>query len=105
MEILGGLDPLGDYRYRSCLGQTGNYPPYFCDEVTINFVRQAQGAVSIEEVDRLMQNVTRREYENPPGVFLWPGIMVDALGSSVTSAENYGAYYDFIPYHAIEVMN
>ena len=100
-----GLDPLGDYRYRSCLGQTGNYPPYFCDEVTINFVRQAQGAVSIEEVDRLMQNVTRREYENPPGVFLWPAIMVDALGSSVISAENYGAYYDFIPYHAIEVMD
>ena len=98
-----GLDPLGDYRYRSCLGQTGNYPPYFCDEISLEFVRQAQQATSIEDVNSLMQQVTRREFENPPGVFLWQGIMVDALSSTIESAEHYGDYYDYIPYHAIKV--
>jgi peptide/nickel transport system substrate-binding protein len=100
-----GLDPLGDFRYRSCIGQTGKYPPYFCDEVSLGFIRQAQQANSIEEVDALMQQVTRQEYNNPPGVFLWPGIMVDALGASVVSADGYGDYYDYIPYHAIKIAD
>jgi peptide/nickel transport system substrate-binding protein len=100
-----GLDPLGDFRYRSCIGQTGKYPPYFCDKVSLGFVRKAQQATSIEEVDALMQQVTRQEYNNPPGIFLWPGIMVDALSTSVVSADGYGDYYDYIPYHAIKIAD
>lgn len=98
-----GLDPLGDYRYRSCIGQTGTYPPYFCDEASLEFVRRAQEATNIEDLNAFMQKVTLREYENPPGIYLWPNIMVDALGPSVLSAEKYGDYYDYIPYHAIQV--
>ena len=100
-----GLDPLGDYRYRACLGQTGSNKPYYCDPVSLEYVRQAQQATSLAEVDRLMQLVTRREYEAPPGVFLWQGIMVDGLGPRIASAEDYSNYYDYIPYHAIALKD
>ncbi len=100
-----GLDPLGDYRYRSCLGQTGTRPPYFCDDVSMEFVRQAQQATDIDSLNALMQEVTRREYENPPGVFLWRAIMVDALGPKVDAFVGYGDYYDYIPYHAIRIKD
>jgi ABC-type transport system substrate-binding protein len=100
-----GLDPLGDYRYRSCLGQTGSYKPYYCDELALEFVRQAQQATSIAEVDRLMRAVTRREYEVPPGIFLWQAVMLDALGPRVSEAEKYGDYYEYIPYHAIALKD
>lgn len=100
-----GLDPLGDFRYRSCLGQTGNYPPYFCDDVSLEYVRAAQQATDFAEVNQLMQAVTRQEYENPPGIFLWPAIMVDGLSATVESAEGYGDYYDYIPYHAIKIRD
>jgi len=100
-----GLDPLGDYRYRSCLGQTGTYPPYFCDQVSLDLVRQAQQASNINKLNALMQAVTRREYENPPGIFLWRAVMVDALGPKVQDAKDYGAYYDYIPYHAIRIKD
>ena len=98
-----GLDPLGDYRYRSCLGQTGNYPPYFCDPVSLELVRQAQIAQTLEEVDSLMSQVTLQEQENPPGVILWQGVTLDGFSGKIISAENYGNYYDFIPYHSIKV--
>lgn len=100
-----GLDPLGDYRYRACLGQTGSNKPYYCDPVSLDYVRQAQQATSRAEVDRLMQLVTRREYEAPPGVYLWQGIMVDGLGPRIAAAEKYGNYYDYIPYHAISLKD
>ncbi len=100
-----GLDPLGDYRYRACLGQTGTNKPYYCDPVSLDYVRQAQQATSRAEVDRLMQLVTRREYEAPPGVYLWQGIMVDGLGPRIASAGGYGDYYDYIPYHTIALKD
>lgn len=100
-----GLDPLGDYRYRSCLGQTGRYPAYFCDDVSLEFVRQAQRATSIEEVNLLMQQVTRQEHKSPPGVFLWQGLMIDALSARIESAKDYGEYYDFIPFHLITLKD
>ncbi len=100
-----GLDPLGDYRYRSCLGQTGNYPPYFCDEESLKYVEQAQQATDVETLDAFMKQVTRQEYKNPPGIFLWRGIMVDALGPKVDAFAGYGDYYDYIPYHAIRIRD
>lgn len=100
-----GLDSLGDYRYRSCLGRTGNYPAYFCDEVSLEYVREAMQSTSITDLDALMQKVTRQEYESPPGVFLWQGLMVDALSERITSAKDYGEYYDFIPLHLITMKD
>jgi peptide/nickel transport system substrate-binding protein len=98
-----GLDGLGDYRYRSCLGQTGIYKPYFCDPVSLEAVKQAQSSTDIAVVDALMRKVTGREYENPPGIFLWQNNYLDAAGSKVTSAPDYDAYYDYLPLHLIAV--
>lgn len=100
-----GLDALGDYRYRSCLGRTGNYPAYFCDDVSLEFVRKAIQSTNIADLNALMQQVTRREYESPPGIFLWQGLMVDALSERITSAKDYGEYYDFIPLHLITMKD
>jgi peptide/nickel transport system substrate-binding protein len=102
-NISRGLDALGDYRYRSCLGLTGNYKPYFCDPVALEFVKQAQNATDPAEADKLVQQATRREYENPPGVFLWQESFVDGAGPKVVSAPDYGSYYDFLPLHLISV--
>jgi peptide/nickel transport system substrate-binding protein len=100
-----GLDGLGDYRYRSCLGQTGIYKPYFCDPVSLDFVKQAQAATNESDVDRLMQQVTRREYENPPGIFLWQNSFLDGAGPRVDAVSGYADYYDFIPFHALRLKN
>jgi len=100
-----GLDGLGDYRYRSCLGQAGIYKPYFCDPVSLGYVRQAQAATEAAEVDRLMQVVTRREYDNPPGIFLWQNNFIDGAGPRVAEAPDYDAYYDYIPLHRISLKN
>ena len=96
-----GLDGLGDYRYRSCLGQTGIYKPYFCDPVSLEFVKKAQAATTESDVDNLMQQVTRREYENPPGIFLWQNNFLDGAGPHLDSAAGYNDYYDFVPFHKI----
>jgi peptide/nickel transport system substrate-binding protein len=100
-----GLDGLGDYRYRSCLGQTGIYKPYFCDAQNLEFVKQAQAATDISIVDALLQKVTRREYENPPGIFLWQNLYLDGAGPRVDKAPDYSAYYDYLPLHLISVKN
>jgi ABC-type transport system substrate-binding protein len=98
-----GLDGLGDYRYRSCLGQTGLNKPYFCDAESLKAVRLAQQATDYATVDRLMQSVTRREYENPPGIFLWQEAYTDAAGPRVAAAPDYDAYYDFLPLHLVRM--
>jgi len=100
-----GLDGLGDYRYRSCLGQTGTYKPYFCDPLSLEAVKQAQASTDLGVIDTLMQKVTRREYDNPPGIFLWQNNYLDAAGSKVTSTPGYDAYYDYLPLHSIAVKN
>lgn len=98
-----GLDPLGDYRYRSCLGLTGKYKPYFCDPVSLSYIKQARLSTDRDSVDMLMRQVTLLEHENPPGVFLWQGVSLDAISARVTSAESYGDFYDFIPFHTISI--
>jgi peptide/nickel transport system substrate-binding protein len=98
-----GLDGLGDYRYRSCLGQTGANKPYYCDAESLKSVRAAQHATEYAVVDQLMQNVTRREYESPPGVFLWQEAYTDAAGPNIAAAPDYDAYYDFLPLHLIRM--
>jgi peptide/nickel transport system substrate-binding protein len=98
-----GLDGLGDYRYRSCLGQTGIYKPYFCDPQSLDLVKQAQAATDIVVIDHLMQQVTRREYDNPPGIFLWQNNFLDAAGPKVDQAPDYDAYYDYLPLHLISL--
>ncbi len=98
-----GLDGLGDYRYRSCLGQTGIYKPYFCDPQVLEFIKQAQAATDITVVDALLQKVTRLEYENPPGIFLWQNSYLDGAGPRVDQTPDYNAYYDYLPLHLITV--
>jgi peptide/nickel transport system substrate-binding protein len=98
-----GLDGLGDYRYRSCLGQTGIYKPYFCDPVSLEYVKKAQSATDATVLDGLMQSVTRQEYVNPPGIFLWQNNFLDGVGTNVELTTDYDAYYDWIPLHLISV--
>ncbi|MDX2144400.1 MAG: ABC transporter substrate-binding protein [Rhodospirillaceae bacterium] len=98
-----GLDGLGDYRYRSCLGQTGSNKPYFCDAESLQSVKLAQQSTDFAVVDQLMQNVTRREYENPPGIFLWQEAYTDAAGPNIEAAPDYDAYYDFLPLHLVRM--
>jgi peptide/nickel transport system substrate-binding protein len=98
-----GLDGLGDYRYRSCLGQTGISKPYFCDPQSLEAVKQAQASTDLAVIDGLMQKVTRREHENPPGIFLWQNNYLDGVGPKVTSTLDYDAYYDYLPLHLIAV--
>ncbi|MSO98871.1 MAG: ABC transporter substrate-binding protein [Rhodospirillaceae bacterium] len=100
-----GLDGLGDYRYRSCLGQTGINKPYFCDPPSLESVKQAQAATDINVIDQLMQQVTRREYENPPGVFLWQNKYLDGIGPRVSETPDYDKYYDYLPLHLIRMKN
>ncbi|MBL8628438.1 MAG: ABC transporter substrate-binding protein [Rhodospirillaceae bacterium] len=102
-NIARGLDALGDYRYRSCLGQTGNNKAYFCDAQTLDLIKKAQNSIDMADVDGLLQQVTRRENENPPGVYLWQESFMDGAGPRVASAPDYSSYYDFLPLHLISV--
>ena len=96
-----GLDPLGDYRYRSCLGKTGTYPPYFCDKLSLEYIKKARVSTSLEEVDRLMKKVTLQEKNNPLGIYLWATVPLDGISKSIFIPDSYSTYYDFIPYHLI----
>ncbi len=102
-NISRGLDALGDYRYRSCLGLTGQNKPYFCDPVALELIKQAQATTDAKAADALVQQATRREYENPPGVFLWQESYLDGASARVVAAPDYGSYYDFLPLHLISV--
>ena len=96
-----GLDPLGDYRHRSCLGKTGAFPPYFCDKISLEYIKSARLSNSLKEMDELMKKVTNREKNNPLGIFLWPTVPLDAVSKNIHISDTYSTYYDFIPYHLI----
>ena len=98
-----GLDPLGDYRHRSCLGKTGTFPPYFCDKVSLEYIKSARLSTSFDEMNKLMKKVTLREKNNPLGIFLWPTNPLDAISKDINATEKYSKYYDFIPYHLIKI--
>ncbi len=93
------LDPLGDYRYRSCLGLTGPNQPYFCDREILPVVEQARAAGSLDAMASALNKVLIHEHANPPGIFLWEGLDFDATAASVKS---YKVGYDFIHFDAIE---
>ena len=43
-----------------------------------------------------MQQVTRWERDNPPGVILWQGWTLDGIGARVGNADGYAAYSDYM---------
>ena len=91
-----GYDTLADYRFRSCFGETGNNKPYYCDAKTLELVKKAQAATDIATANNLMQQVTRWERDNPPGVILWQGWTLDGIGARVGNADGYAAYSDYM---------
>jgi peptide/nickel transport system substrate-binding protein len=94
-----GLDSLGDYRIRACLGLTGNHKPFFCDRQTMDVYAQARAASNFDEAVALAQQAIRLEHINPPGLFLWPTLALDGVAESVIEGDQYTGYFDFIPLH------
>ena len=98
-----GLDPLADYRVRSCLGLTGGHQAFFCDEENLPVFEQARNATTYEEASRLMREALRRERENPPGIFLWEALALDGVSGKLSLGQDFARYYDFIPLHDLSV--
>ncbi len=92
------LDPLGDYRYRSCLGLTVPNKPFFCDQAILPLVNQARAATSRDVMSAALNQVLIHEYNNPPGIFLWEGLDFDGIAARV---KTYEVSYDFIHFHTI----
>ena len=101
--IARGLDPLSDYRFRSCLGLTGEFKPFYCDPDNLALVAQARAETSADTAIRLMQQVLRNEHENPPGIFLWETLILDGAGPRLTLPEDYGQFYDFLQLHLFSI--
>ena len=91
-----GYDTLADYRFRSCFGETGKNKPYYCDPQTLELAKKAQASPDIATANNLMQQVTRWERDNPPGVILWQGWTVDGIGPRVGNLDGYAAYSDYM---------
>lgn len=96
-----GLDPLGDYRFRSCLGLTAG-KPFFCDPAAMKLVDSAINATSLEQADLALREVTRHEYENPPGIFLWQRVFFDAFSARMPVPAGYGEAYESVDLSALK---
>ena len=59
-------------------------------------MKKAQAATDIATANNLMQQVTRWERDNPPGVILWQGWTLDGIGARVGNADGYAAYSDYM---------
>lgn len=90
-----GLDPLGDYRFRSCLGLTAG-KPFHCDAEAMKRVERARQAVSFETADIALREVARREFESPPGILLWQRVNFDAFSPRLPVPAGYGEAYEFL---------
>lgn len=89
------LDPLGDYRFRSCLGLTAG-KPFFCDPDALAGVALARKASTFENASTALRDVIRREHENPPGIFLWETPAYDGFSARLPVPAGFGDDYDFV---------
>jgi peptide/nickel transport system substrate-binding protein len=90
-----GLDPLGDYRIRSCLGLTAG-KPFFCDTDALADIERARNAVTFEDAAEALRAAIAKEYDNPPGIFLWETPAYDGFGPRLPVPSGYGDDYDFV---------
>lgn len=97
--IARSLDPLSDYRFRSCLGLVGDFKPFFCDAENIALVAQARTATTMDSAIRLTRQVLINEHQNPPGIFLWETLVLDGVSRRMLAPDSYDKYYDFLHLH------
>ncbi len=100
-----GIDGLGDYRIRACLGLTGDHKPFFCAPRTMDMFAKARAASTFEDAVALVQKAVRLEHEDPPGLFLWPTLATDGVAASVVEGGGYTGYFDFVPLHDLSREN
>lgn len=85
-----GLDPLNDYRHRSCLLRTPQRQPFHCDDQLTSLLEQAISETDLDEKKRLYRLIAAYERENPPGILLWRRPDFDAISAEVTGYEPFG---------------
>lgn len=100
VNFVRGLDPLGDYRFRSCRGLTAG-KPFFCSAETLAAVDRARGATSYDAAVEALKGAIRSEYDDPPGIFLWDSPAFDGFGPRLPPPEGYGLDYDFLAADAL----
>ena len=86
---------------RDFLKSQTNFLNCFCDKISLEYIKSARLSNSLKEMDELMKKVTKREKNNPLGIFLWPTVPLDAVSKNIHISDTYSTYYDFIPYHLI----
>ncbi|MDX2223995.1 MAG: ABC transporter substrate-binding protein [Rhodospirillaceae bacterium] len=96
-----GLDPLGDYRFRSCLGLAAGHKPFFCDAEALPLVERARTAPTLDQAAAALRLAIRRERDNPPGIFLWETTALDGFGPRAAVPSDYAGWYEFLPLHAL----
>lgn len=101
LNFARGLDPLGDYRFRSCLGLTAG-KPFFCDDGALSSIARAREATTFEQASAALTDVMRREHDNPPGIFLWDMPAYDGFSPRLPVPAGYGQAYDFIAVHELK---
>lgn len=78
-----GLDPLMDFRHRSCLAPSKARRPFHCDPALTALVRAAVVAPDAGARQSLYARIAAYERDHPPGIMLWQRPDFDIVGSHV----------------------
>lgn len=95
------LDPLMDYRFRTCLQDLPGRKPHACYPEVIAAAREARSQTTREGAEALYRRVLQLEYDNPPGIFLWEGVEFDGVNQNLT---NYNPIQDFVNFDEISLQ-
>lgn len=78
-----GLDMMGDYRFRTCLGFATGRAPYHCDPALLPLLRRAIAEQDVEAKRTLYGEIAAFEQQSPPGLLLWQDVEFDGLSPRV----------------------
>ena len=94
------LDPLLDYRFRMCLKPSPGRKAFACNQSVLEVAARAKAQSNLAAAEALYRETLQREYDDPPGLFLWEKVDFDAVSAKVV---NYAPVLDFVNFDTIDL--
>jgi hypothetical protein len=94
------LDPLLDYRFRTCLRQIPGRQPFACNPNVLDVARRALAATGAGPAESLYRETLRRERSDPAGIFLWEAVEFDGVSPRL---RHYAPIMDFINFDEVAI--
>ncbi len=92
------LDPLLDYRFRTCLSPSPGRKAFACFPDVLEVAKRAKAEPNVNAAEALYRETLQREFDDPPGLFLWEKVDFDGVSAKVA---NYAPVLDFVNFDTI----